>query len=62
MLSYRKETITMPLVLLAYGTRVIKWWVDALFAVRNKMRIQTGNNVTWQRRNIQHVTETEVEY
>jgi Reverse transcriptase (RNA-dependent DNA polymerase) len=42
MLSYIRETITLPLVLSADGTRVIKWWVDASFAVRKEMRSQTG--------------------
>ena len=42
LVSYISGTVELPLILTADTTRVVKWWVDASFAVRKEMRSQTG--------------------
>ena len=51
-LSYLAGTITLPLILSADGTHVIKWWVDASFATRREMRSQTGGTMSMGRGSI----------
>jgi len=41
-IRYLRGSINMPLILEANNTRVIKWWVDASFAVHPDMRSHTG--------------------
>jgi hypothetical protein len=41
-MSYLRATPTMPLVLEADTTNVIKWWADASYAVHPDMRSHTG--------------------
>ena len=41
-----RETINMPLILEADGMSVMKWWVDASFAVHPDMRGHTGGALT----------------
>jgi hypothetical protein len=42
MVSYIKGSIDLTLHLSINNTQVIKWWVDASFATRDKMRSQSG--------------------
>jgi hypothetical protein len=42
MLLYIKSRIELPLILSAGKSRVIKWWVDASYATRKKLKSQTG--------------------
>jgi hypothetical protein len=42
MLQYLNRTIDMVLTLSTTGTTVIKWWVDAAYAVHKNMRSHTG--------------------
>jgi hypothetical protein len=61
----------MPLILSANGSGILKWWVDASFAVHHNMRGQSGGGLslgrgfpivssTKQRLNTQSSTETEI--
>jgi hypothetical protein len=34
--------MNLPLNLSMYGSSIVKWWVDALFASRNTMKSQSG--------------------
>lgn len=42
MVQYLRDTSTLELTLEADNTHVVKWWVDAAFAVHADMRSQTG--------------------
>jgi len=41
-MKYLRRTIAMPLTLKANNMSIIKWWVDASFAVHKDMRSHTG--------------------
>ena len=41
MLAYLKQSIDLKLYLTIDELSIIKWWVDASFATRKGMRIQT---------------------
>jgi hypothetical protein len=42
-MKYLRGTCTLPLILSANGTGILKWWVDAAFAVHlNKQRHSGG--------------------
>jgi Reverse transcriptase (RNA-dependent DNA polymerase) len=41
-MKYLRATIAMPLTLEAHDVQVIKWWVDASFAVHPDMKSHTG--------------------
>ncbi|MGL4352274.1 MAG: Ty1/Copia family ribonuclease HI, partial [Plesiomonas shigelloides] len=45
-MRYLRNTKEMPLTLEADGTRVLKWWVDASFAVHPDMKGHTGGMLT----------------
>ena len=45
-LKYLRGTLYMPLVLEADDMQIIKWWVDASFAVHPDMRSHTGGVMT----------------
>jgi hypothetical protein len=49
MLCYIQETLDLALTLGVDEPRTIKWWVDASFATRHKMRSQTGGFLTMGR-------------
>jgi hypothetical protein len=42
LLMYVKSTINMPLILIVENLNIIKWWVDASFAIQNDRRGHTG--------------------
>ena len=42
LLKYLRGTICMPLILRADSLNVIKWWVDALYALHGDMRGHNG--------------------
>lgn len=42
MVQYLRDTSTLGLTLEADNTHVVKWWVDAAFAIHADMRSQTG--------------------
>ena len=46
MLQYLKNTIDLVLTLSASHTTIIKWWVDAAYAVHKNMRSHTGGCMT----------------
>jgi hypothetical protein len=61
-MRYLQGTIDIPLVLEADNTHVIKWWVDASFAIHHDMKSHTGGvmmmgkgtiyaTFTWQKLN-----------
>ena len=69
--KYLRATPTLALTLEADNTHVIKWWIDAAFAVHNDMRSQTGATMslgkgsaysmsTRQRLNTKSSTEAEL--
>jgi hypothetical protein len=41
-IRYLRDTVFMPLVLEADGTKILQWWADAAFAVHPDMRSHTG--------------------
>jgi hypothetical protein len=45
-MRYLRATIDLPLVLEANNMQVIKWWIDASFAVHSDMRSHTGGAMT----------------
>jgi hypothetical protein len=45
-LKYLRGTVTMPLTLEASNLQVIKWWVDASYAVHDDMKSHTGGVMT----------------
>jgi hypothetical protein len=46
MIKYLRGTKTLPLVLSASGTGILKWWVDRSFTVHPGMRGHTGGGLT----------------
>ena len=45
-MKYLRATADMPLTLEADNTHIIKWWVDASFAVHPDMKSHTGGLMT----------------
>jgi hypothetical protein len=71
LMRYIKCTRTMPLILSANGIGILKWWVDASFAVHPNMRGHSGGGLslgrgfpivssTTQKLNTRSSTETEI--
>jgi hypothetical protein len=46
MMRYIRGTLTMPLILSANGSGILKWWVDASFAVHPNMRGHSGGGLS----------------
>jgi hypothetical protein len=70
-MKYIRGTRTMPLILNANGSGILKWWVDTSFAVHPYMRGHSGGGLslgrgfpivrsTKQKLNTQSSTETEI--
>ena len=45
-MKYLRATIDIPLALEGENMRVIKWWVDAIYAVHPDMRSHTGSSMS----------------
>jgi hypothetical protein len=71
LMRYTRGTRKMPLILSANGSGILKWWVDALFAVHPNMRGHSGGGLslgrgftivsyTKQKLNTRSSTETEI--
>jgi hypothetical protein len=71
LMRYIRGTRTMPLILSANGSGILKWWVDASFAVHPHMRGHSGGGLslgcgfpiissTKQKLNTRSSTETEI--
>jgi hypothetical protein len=71
LMSYIRGTHTMPLILSANGSGILKWWVDASFAVHPYMHEHSGGGLslgrgfpivssTKQKLNTRSSTETEI--
>ena len=71
LMKYIRGTRTLPLILSANGSGILKWWVDAAFAVHPNMRGHSGGGLsmgrgfpilgsTKQKLNTRSSTETEV--
>jgi hypothetical protein len=71
LMRYIRVTRTMPLILSANGRDILKWWVDASFAVHPNMRGHSGGGLslgcgfpivssTKQKLNTRNSTETEI--
>jgi hypothetical protein len=71
LMRYIRGTHTMPLILSANGSGILKWWVDAFFAVHPNMRGHSGGGLslgcglsivssTKQKLNTRSSTETEI--
>ena len=71
MIRYIRGTHQLPLILSADGTHILKWWVDAAFAVHPNIRGQSGGGLslgrgfpimgsTKQKLNTRSSTESEV--
>jgi hypothetical protein len=45
-MKYLRGTVNMPLVLEADNMRILKWWVDASYAVHPDMRSHTGGTLS----------------
>ena len=45
-MKYLRSTIHMPLTLEADNMQIIKWWIDASFAVHSNMKSHTGGAMT----------------
>ena len=70
-MRYPRGTRTLPLILSANGSSILKWWVDALFAVHPNIRGNSGGGLslgcgftivssTKQNLSIRSSTETEL--
>jgi hypothetical protein len=70
-MSYIRGTRTMPLILSANGSGILKWWVDTSFAVHPNMRGHSGGGLslgggfpivssTKQKLNTRSSTETDI--
>jgi hypothetical protein len=46
LMSYIRGTHTMPLILSANGSGILKWWVDGSFAVHPNMRGHSGGGLS----------------
>jgi len=46
LMKYLRGTRTMPLILSADGSGILKWWVDAAFAVHPNMRGHSGGGLS----------------
>jgi hypothetical protein len=46
LMRYIRGTRTMPLILSASGSGILKWWVDAPFAVHPNMRGHSGGGLS----------------
>ena len=46
LLQYIKNTIDLKLTLSAENMNIVKWWVDAAYAVRENCRSQTGSTMS----------------
>ena len=42
LIRYLRATLTLPLILSADSSNIVKWWVDGSFGVQPDTRIQTG--------------------
>jgi hypothetical protein len=71
LMRYIRGTHTMPLILSANGSGILKWWLDASFTVHTNMRGHSGGGLslgrafpivssTKQKLNTQSSTETEI--
>jgi hypothetical protein len=71
LMKYLRGTRMLPLILSANGTGILKWWVDASFAVHPNMRGHSGGGLslgrgfpivssTKQKLNTRSSTETEI--
>jgi hypothetical protein len=71
LMKYLRGTRTLPLILSANGTSILKWWVDAAFAVHPNMQGHSGGGLslgrgfpiessTKQKLNTQSSTESEI--
>jgi hypothetical protein len=71
LMKYLRGTRTLPLILSADGSGILKWWVDASFAVHPNMRGHSGGGLslgtgfpivssTKQKLNTRSSTETEI--
>jgi hypothetical protein len=49
LMIYIRGTRTMPLIPSAYGSGILKWWVDASFAVHPNMRGHSGGGLSLRR-------------
>jgi hypothetical protein len=47
LMIYIRGTRTMSLILSANGSGILKWWVDASFAVHPNMRGHSGGGYLW---------------
>ena len=45
MMRYIRGTRQLPLILSADGTHILKWWVDAAFAIHPNMRGHSGGGL-----------------
>jgi hypothetical protein len=70
-MKYPRGTRTLPLILSANGTGILKWWVDAAFAVHPNMQRHSGGGLslgrgfpivssTKQKLNTRSSTESEI--
>jgi hypothetical protein len=46
LMRYTRGTHTMPMILSANGIGILKWWVDASFAVHHSMRGHSGGGLS----------------
>ncbi len=47
LLGYLKDTLHMPLILLADSLTLLRWWVDAAYAVHHDCRGHTGTGMSF---------------
>ena len=45
-MKYIQGTLTLPLILSANGSGILKWWVDAAYAVHLNMRGHSGGGLS----------------
>jgi hypothetical protein len=49
LMRYLRGSRKMPLILSANGSHILKWWVDASFAVHPNLRGHSGGGLSWGR-------------
>ena len=49
LMKYLRGTSKLPLILAANGSKILKWWIDASFAVHRNMRGHSGGGLSMER-------------
>jgi hypothetical protein len=62
LMKYLRGTCMLPLILSANGTDILKWWVDAAFAVHPNMQGHSGGGLSLERISHCEFDQAEAQY